>query len=423
MALGLVTLLAALSISVVAAYFSIVGLAALFAAAAMPVIIMGSVLEVGKLVSVVWLHNNWKTAPSTLKYYLVISVIILMLITSLGIFGFLSKGHLDQKSPGSEVDLKIERINQKIDSEERNIVRLQKRIDQLDDAIVVYFDNDFATRGLKALEDQKQQRDSIATEMADREKRIDIYLEQRSEERIKKNEITAKLGPVKYISDLIFENPEDKIDSAVRGVILMIVFAFDPLAVLLLIAATHTFTRRRREDKVEEKTVSENPVYDIPDEYEPPKEEELPQEEPIDDLYEEINKEMEQFQVDKHSYLSHNMEESVPEEDTVEEEEQHDDPISTEVHSDPDILSDTGDDMGKDNEESVSESIGEEHSTDSNLDDERKAKDDTKKLKKKKKKEQSKIEEIRANKSDKGSKNGGWMSRIPGPSLERMKNG
>lgn len=123
------TIFVALSISAVAAYYSIVGLVAIFASAVIPIIIMGSVLEVGKLTSAVWLHMNWKSAPFLIRTYLTIAVVMLMFITSMGIFGFLSKAHIEQTSAASENVAQIERI-------EENIVRNKLIITKSEDKII-----------------------------------------------------------------------------------------------------------------------------------------------------------------------------------------------------------------------------------------------------------------------------------------------
>lgn len=254
--LGIITLLTALAISAVAAYFSIIGLAALFAATMIPVIIMGTVLEIGKLSAVIWLHrnwkgtkyNNWKAAPRLLKGYLSASVIVLMLITSMGIFGFLSKGHLEQAIPVGDLQLRIERIDGQVDIRKREIKRLEKRIGQLDAAIDQYFENNIITRGLKVREEQKEERTSIAQGIASAETAIDKLSERRLVVRQKMSTIEAKLGPVKYAAELLFDDPEGNMDRAVRAVILAIIFAFDPLAILLILAANFTFMNRYKPD-------------------------------------------------------------------------------------------------------------------------------------------------------------------------------
>ena len=117
MLFGLITFLTALTISGVAIYYSVAGLVAIFAAAAVPIIIMGTALEVGKLVTAVWLHRYWAKAAWWLRTYLSIAVFVLMLITSMGIFGFLSKAHVDQNLSSDTVTQRIEIIDNKVRAE------------------------------------------------------------------------------------------------------------------------------------------------------------------------------------------------------------------------------------------------------------------------------------------------------------------
>jgi hypothetical protein len=133
MFLGLLTLLVAISISVIAAYYSIIGLTAIFAAAFLPIVLMGSVLEVGKLLATVWLHQNWRRAPFIMKTYLCTAVVVLMFITSMGVFGFLSKSHIEQSAMGTEqiaqvdvINKKMNRINAKVNRWTEDIQRLNQ---------------------------------------------------------------------------------------------------------------------------------------------------------------------------------------------------------------------------------------------------------------------------------------------------------
>ena len=131
---GFWTILAALSISIVAAYYSIVGLVAIFAAAAIPIIIMGTVLEVGKLTSAIWLHLFWKQAPLLIKSYLTVAVLLLMFITSMGIFGFLSKAHIEQTAVATEGVAQLSRIETEIDRSRALITRAEEKITKLENA-------------------------------------------------------------------------------------------------------------------------------------------------------------------------------------------------------------------------------------------------------------------------------------------------
>jgi len=128
MFLGLLTLITALSISAVAIYYSVAGLVAIFAAAALPIMVMGGVLEVSKLVTAVWLHKHWKQATWWLRTYLSLAVVVLMLITSMGIFGYLSKAHIEQTSASEETVARVETIQKEIDRQLGIVGRAENRI-------------------------------------------------------------------------------------------------------------------------------------------------------------------------------------------------------------------------------------------------------------------------------------------------------
>ena len=163
----IITFLSAISISVIAAGYSIVGLSTWFAGAVVPIIAMGSALEIGKLVATSWLYNNWrnKLVPKTIKVYLTFAVIVLIFITSMGIFGFLSKAHLDQVKPTSGNNIKIELLDNQINQQELIITRSQNTLDRLDKALDVYIDKEYVSRGLKERKKQKEERDFLNTEI------------------------------------------------------------------------------------------------------------------------------------------------------------------------------------------------------------------------------------------------------------------
>ncbi len=164
MFLTLLTFLSAISISVIAAGYSIVGLATLFAGAVVPIIAMGSALEVGKLVAASWLYHNWNSdVPRLLKTYLFIAIIVLIFITSLGIFGFLSKAHLDQVKPTSSNNIKIELLDKQINQQNLIIDRAEKSLNLLDKALEVYIDKEYVTRGLKERKKQEEERNNLNT--------------------------------------------------------------------------------------------------------------------------------------------------------------------------------------------------------------------------------------------------------------------
>ena len=239
MFLTILTFLSAISISVIAAGYSILGLATLFAGAFIPIVAMGSALEVGKLVAASWLYHNWRSdIPRLLKGYLFTAIIILIFITSMGIFGFLSKAHLDQVKPVSGNNIKIELINKQIVQQETIIVRAQKTLDLLDKGLEVYIDKEYVTRGLKERKKQEEERNILNNAINQASDKIAELTNEKASLQLEQDKIEAEVGPIKYIAELIYgDEAKQYFDHAVRIVILILIFVFDPLAVLLLIAA------------------------------------------------------------------------------------------------------------------------------------------------------------------------------------------
>ena len=363
MFLTILTLLSALSISAVAIFYSIAGLAAIFAGAAVPIMIMGSVLEVGKLVTASWLYQHWKQAPRFLKYYLTIAVLILMFITSMGIFGYLSKAHVEQTAPTTLISSKIVqlddqivrengkierwntelerlnagtsvRIDNLVDSEQQKLDKIFNRIDKEIADITLIANQNIATqkeritqakeradRDIKQIQDRMKgafgkskfdkeidqvRKNEVAVAAAAQKEIIDIqnklnedilkikdkysgqieslttkiteFTSEASEKtgdieaKIKEletkiqgsyklvdgyneekyalqgqiKEIEVEVGPIKYIAEFVYgvDANENMLEEAVRWVIIIIIFVFDPLAVLLLIAANYNLKQR-----------------------------------------------------------------------------------------------------------------------------------------------------------------------------------
>jgi peptidoglycan hydrolase CwlO-like protein len=240
MFLTILTFISAISISIIAAGYSIIGLATLFAGAAMPIIAMGSALEIGKLVAASWLYNNWSSTmvPKALKAYLFTAIIVLVFITSMGIFGFLSKAHLDQVQPTSGNTIKIKTIDNQIVRQQNIIDRSEKTLTQLDKSIEVFLNNDFASRGLKERQKQEEERNQLNTAIKSASDEIAKLSNEKATLQLAQDKIEAEVGPIKYIAELIYgKDAQSHFDEAVRIVILILIFVFDPLAVLLLIAA------------------------------------------------------------------------------------------------------------------------------------------------------------------------------------------
>jgi flagellar basal body-associated protein FliL len=272
MALAFLTLLTGLAISAVAIYYSVIGLAAIFSAAVIPIVVMGAILEVSKLVAAWWLKANWYRAPILLKSYMLVAVIVLMLITSMGIFGFLSKAHTDQAIVTGDVQAQVYLIDEQIKVERENIANAQSLIKQLDDAVVGInasgVDREIklrdgttrtqsaAERALQVRRSQANDRANLTKQIEEAQKKILSLQEKKAPIAANMREVEAKVGPIKYIAQLIYgDNPDENLlEKAVTWVIITIVFVFDPLAVLLLLASQMSFqwARQEKEERKDE---------------------------------------------------------------------------------------------------------------------------------------------------------------------------
>lgn len=229
-------LFVALALSVVAAYYSIIGLAVIFASAMIPVVVMASTLEAAKVVAASWLYRNWDDSPKWIRYYLVVAVVILMFITSMGIFGFLSKAHLDQTIVAGDTSIELKMLDQQIQSEQKVIENAQRSLNALDRLV----DQSDTETSIKLRNQQARERkllnDSIST-ASNKIKELNTKALPLRKENLK---IQAEVGPIKYIADLIYgDSTEHLLEKAVRAVIIIIVLVFDPLAIALLLAANH----------------------------------------------------------------------------------------------------------------------------------------------------------------------------------------
>tara|TARA_B100000941_G_scaffold230710_1_gene173128 strand:- start:2 stop:898 length:897 start_codon:yes stop_codon:yes gene_type:complete len=251
MILGIITLFTALAISAVAAYYSIIGLIAIFSAAVVPIAIMGVVLELGKLVTASWLYHYWKKVPKLLKTYLMSAVFILMFITSMGIFGFLSKAHIEQTTISGDKSLEIVAVENEIKRYKTDIFRAENSLQLLDNALARYTELGAVTKGLNARKEQEVERNELNQSIQKSTKNIAELTKKKFILKKEQLRIESEVGPIRYIAELIYgESTQSILEDAVRWVIIIIVFVFDPLAVLLLISANITLkeerTRRRR---------------------------------------------------------------------------------------------------------------------------------------------------------------------------------
>jgi hypothetical protein len=248
---GLLTLATALIISVSAAYYSILGLTAIFAAAFWPIVILGSSLEVGKIVSTLWLHKYWHRAEIQYKIYLSAAVAILMVLTSMGVFGFLSKAHLDQAVPSGDIQAQVQIYDDKIRTQRDNIEAARKALRQMDEAVDQTMSRSSSEQGADKAANlrrsQARERGNLQNDISRAQGEITKLQEQRAPIASQARQIEAEVGPIKYIAALIYGNNPDAnlLEKAVRWVIILIVIVFDPLALTLLLAATKTFEWER----------------------------------------------------------------------------------------------------------------------------------------------------------------------------------
>ena len=257
MILAYLLLLTGLTISAVAIYYSVVGLTAIFSAAAIPIIIMGSALEVGKLVCASWLKANWERAPRFMKYYMTIAVIVLMLITSMGIFGFLSKAHNDQTLVSGDVGSKIAIYDEKIKTAKENIEADRKQLKQMDEAVDQIMgrssDEKGADKANAVRKGQQKDRVLLAKDIEAQQKLIASLNDEAAPIRAEVRKVEAEVGPIKYIAAFIYGTAPDEsmLERAVTWIIILIVIVFDPLAVIMLLAAQMTFQwAREQKEKI-----------------------------------------------------------------------------------------------------------------------------------------------------------------------------
>ena len=261
MIFGYFTLFVALVISAVAAYYSIVGLTAIFAAAVIPIVIMGAALEVGKVTAAVWLKLNWERASWTYKFYLVPAVAFLMILTSMGIFGFLSKAHSDQSLVSGDVQSKIAIYDEKIKTAKENIEADRRQLRQMDEAVDQVMarstTEEGATKSNAIRRAQARDRAALAKSIEANQKLISVLNDESAPIRAEVRKVEAEVGPIKYIAALIYgDNPDTNLlEAAVRWVIILIVAVFDPLALVLILAAQQSirWAKDEQERKEQEK--------------------------------------------------------------------------------------------------------------------------------------------------------------------------
>lgn len=300
MIFGIFTLIVAVIISAVAAYYSIVGLTAIFAAAVIPIIIMGAALEVGKITAAVWLKMNWSRASLTYKLYLVPAVAALMLLTSMGIFGFLSKAHTDQVLVKGNTSEQVILYDEQIKVERETIDNAKSLITQMDDTVKGVLEKGEsreiklrdgrtivrspAELALQIRRSQAKDRENLTKTIEESQAKILELQQKRAPFAAEQREVEAKVGPLKYIAALIYgDNPENNLlEEAVRWVIILIVVVFDPLALVLILAAQQSIRWHREEqNKNQPPPTTPSPSPNKPDESDNNKKDETPEFAPV----------------------------------------------------------------------------------------------------------------------------------------------
>jgi len=297
-------LISGLFISIIAEYYSITGLMAIFPGAPIAIAVMGASLGVGKLVMASWVRQYWPRIPILMKMYGVASVGILMLITTLGCFGFLSKAHMDQGVTSGDVQSKIAIYDEKIKTEKENIEANRKALKQMDEGVDQVLgrstDEKGADKAMAMRKSQQKERTRLQTEILQSQKSIAELNDARAPIAAEVRKVEAEVGPIKYIAALLYGDDPDQniLERAVRWVIILIVIVFDPLALMLVLAANAS-KDWDNEETVEEKISEDGYKKPEPDpEYEP---DDGPlSDDQLNQIKEQISKE---FDIKDHPYL------------------------------------------------------------------------------------------------------------------------
>ena len=259
MFLTYLTLISGISLSIIAAGYSIIGLAALFAGATTAIYAMGGALEVAKLVMASWLYNNWNNQllPKSIKYYLTSAVVVLIFITSVGIFGFLSKAHLDQVVPENNNALQIQIIDEQIEQRQNTISRSQTQLEKMDELVINTTEETswFSSSSQRAIDERNNQREErllLEKTIDESLNKINELSDKKAGIRTEQLKLEADLGPIKYVAEFIYgDEAVNHFDKAVRIIIIILIFVFDPVAVLMLISANISLREKRMRQEPE----------------------------------------------------------------------------------------------------------------------------------------------------------------------------
>jgi hypothetical protein len=266
--LAYLALFSGLFLSLVAEYYSILGLTSIFSAAVIPVVIMGIALGLGKITATLWLKQNWLIAPWSMRIYLFTAIMVLMIVTSMGIFGFLSKAHSDQSLVSGDVQAKISVYDEKIKTAKENIDVNRKALKQMDEAVDQVMgrstDEKGADKAVAVRRSQQKERGRLLAEIETYQKTVSILAEERAPIAAEVRKVEAEVGPIKYIAQFVYgETNEGLLEKAVTWVIIILIVVFDPLAVILLLSSQISFQNfREREDPKPDYEPDDGPLTD-----------------------------------------------------------------------------------------------------------------------------------------------------------------
>ena len=260
----------ALALSTCAEYYSIMGLMAIFSGSPISIAVMGIVLGVAKLVITSWLYRNWAKTAVVLKTYFITAIAILMLLTSMGIFGYLSKAHLEQGVTSGGAAAEVALLDEKINIQKENINAARKTLSQLDSQVDAALsrttDSAGADKSSAIRRSQAKERSRLIEEIGASQKEIAKLQQERAPKAAELRKVEAEVGPIKYIAALIYEDSasEETLEKAVRWVIILIVFVFDPLAVLMFIAYNQSVSHVMQLSPIVSHEIQPNTIDAVP---------------------------------------------------------------------------------------------------------------------------------------------------------------
>jgi len=227
-------------ISLVSAWYSILGLMTIFSGAQVPILIMGTVLEAGKVITASWLYRNWKHIPIVMRAYFSAAVIVLMVITSIGIFGYLSSAHVSASIETGDARARVASMDSEIAAGQVAEAAATRQIRQLDAAVDKLIELDQVTKSMQLRQQQAKDREALRAEIKRAQDAASALRMERAQEETSIRRAEAEAGPVKYVAEIMYgESSKDSMDRAVRFIIVLLMFAFDPLAILLIMAASY----------------------------------------------------------------------------------------------------------------------------------------------------------------------------------------